>query len=82
MARSQHRKRIRIDTAVAVAPFNHSRRMASNFAMIDILSHGRLDFGIGRLVPARAEGAMWLAAARVLPYLYTHHVLIGLRSRD
>jgi hypothetical protein len=56
--------------------------MASNFAMIDILSHGRLDFGIGRLVPARAEGALWLAAERVLPYVYTHHVLIGLRSRD
>ena len=41
-------KRIPIDTAVAVVPFNHSLRTASDFALIDIASHGRLDFGIGR----------------------------------
>src|ERR1700746_1666685 len=41
-------KRIRIGTAVVVVPFNHPLRTASDFALIDILSHGRLDFGIGR----------------------------------
>src|SRR5262245_13106888 len=34
--------------AVVVVPFNHPLRTASDFALVDILSHGRLDFGVGR----------------------------------
>jgi alkanesulfonate monooxygenase SsuD/methylene tetrahydromethanopterin reductase-like flavin-dependent oxidoreductase (luciferase family) len=45
---AQRTRRIRIGTAVVVVPFNHPLRTASDFALIDILSHGRLDFGIGR----------------------------------
>ncbi|MBO0710420.1 MAG: LLM class flavin-dependent oxidoreductase [Acetobacteraceae bacterium] len=40
--------RIRIGTAVVVVPFNHPLRTASDFALVDILSRGRLDFGVGR----------------------------------
>jgi alkanesulfonate monooxygenase SsuD/methylene tetrahydromethanopterin reductase-like flavin-dependent oxidoreductase (luciferase family) len=47
-AAAQRTKRIRIGTAVVVVPFNHPLRTASDFALVDILSHGRLDFGVGR----------------------------------
>lgn len=40
--------RIKIGTAVVVIPFNHPLRTASDFALLDILSHGRLLFGAGR----------------------------------
>lgn len=40
--------RIRIGTAVVVIPFNHPLRTASDFALVDVLSHGRLLFGAGR----------------------------------
>jgi alkanesulfonate monooxygenase SsuD/methylene tetrahydromethanopterin reductase-like flavin-dependent oxidoreductase (luciferase family) len=40
--------RIRIGAAVAVIPFNHPLRTASDYALVDVLSHGRLDFGVGR----------------------------------
>ena len=45
---AQRTKRIRIGTAVVAIPFNHPLRTASDFALIDILSHGRLLFGAGR----------------------------------
>jgi alkanesulfonate monooxygenase SsuD/methylene tetrahydromethanopterin reductase-like flavin-dependent oxidoreductase (luciferase family) len=45
---AQRTRRIRIGTAVVVVPFNHPLRTASDFALIDVLSHGRLDFGAGR----------------------------------
>jgi alkanesulfonate monooxygenase SsuD/methylene tetrahydromethanopterin reductase-like flavin-dependent oxidoreductase (luciferase family) len=45
---AQRTRRVRIGTAVVVVPFNHPLRTASDFALIDILSHGRLDFGVGR----------------------------------
>ena len=41
-------KRIKIGMAVVVMPFNHPLRTASDFALVDILSKGRLLFGAGR----------------------------------
>jgi len=79
---TQRTKRVRINTAVSVVPFNFTHHMTSDFALINILSRGRLDFGIGRACPAHAKRAMRLAAERVPPYVYAHHALIGLRSRD
>src|SRR5712691_2470760 len=40
--------RMRIGTAVTILPFNHPIRTAESFAMVDVLSNGRLDFGVGR----------------------------------
>jgi natural product biosynthesis luciferase-like monooxygenase protein len=41
-------RRARIGTAVVIAPFAHAVRIAEEFAMVDILSAGRLEFGLGR----------------------------------
>ena len=40
--------KIKIGMAVVVMPFNHPLRTASDFALVDILSEGRLLFGAGR----------------------------------
>jgi len=45
---AQRIKRMRIGTAVVVVPFNHPLRTAADFALVDCLSRGRLNFGIGR----------------------------------
>jgi alkanesulfonate monooxygenase SsuD/methylene tetrahydromethanopterin reductase-like flavin-dependent oxidoreductase (luciferase family) len=41
-------KTIRIGTGVSVLTFHHPVFMAEETAMLDVLSHGRLDFGVGR----------------------------------
>ncbi len=41
-------QRVRIGTAVVIAPFAHPIRIAEEWAMVDILSGGRLEFGLGR----------------------------------
>ncbi|MBA3347195.1 MAG: LLM class flavin-dependent oxidoreductase, partial [Actinobacteria bacterium] len=39
---------IRIGLAVNILPFNNPVRMAEDYAMVDVLSNGRLDYGVGR----------------------------------
>jgi alkanesulfonate monooxygenase SsuD/methylene tetrahydromethanopterin reductase-like flavin-dependent oxidoreductase (luciferase family) len=39
--------RLRIGTAVVILPLNHPVRVAEEIAMIDVLSKGRVDVGIG-----------------------------------
>ena len=41
-------RRVRLGTSVVVAPFAHPLRIAEEWAMVDILSGGRLEFGLGR----------------------------------
>jgi natural product biosynthesis luciferase-like monooxygenase protein len=41
-------RRIRIGTAVTVLPLHNPLLVAEDFAMLDVLSGGRFDFGIGR----------------------------------
>jgi alkanesulfonate monooxygenase SsuD/methylene tetrahydromethanopterin reductase-like flavin-dependent oxidoreductase (luciferase family) len=43
-----HTSRIRLGTAVVVAPYWHPVKLAGEAAMFDLLSEGRLEFGIGR----------------------------------
>lgn len=47
-ALAQRVKRMRIGTAVSILPFIHPIRAAESFAMVDLLSDGRLDLGVGR----------------------------------
>ena len=41
-------KRLRIGTAVVVLPFFNPIRLAEQVAMLDVMSDGRYDFGVGR----------------------------------
>jgi alkanesulfonate monooxygenase SsuD/methylene tetrahydromethanopterin reductase-like flavin-dependent oxidoreductase (luciferase family) len=43
-----HTRRIRLGTAVVVAPYWHPIRLAGEAALFDVLSGGRLEFGIAR----------------------------------
>jgi alkanesulfonate monooxygenase SsuD/methylene tetrahydromethanopterin reductase-like flavin-dependent oxidoreductase (luciferase family) len=41
-------KRLRIGTGVSLAPFYHPLRLAEEIALLDILSGGRVNWGVGR----------------------------------
>jgi len=41
-------KRLRIGTAVSLAPFYHPLRLAEEVALLDVLSGGRVNWGVGR----------------------------------
>jgi natural product biosynthesis luciferase-like monooxygenase protein len=45
---SQRTGRVRLGTSVVVLPLHNPLQMAEQLAMVDLLSGGRLDFGIGR----------------------------------
>ncbi|HXH84677.1 MAG TPA: LLM class flavin-dependent oxidoreductase [Candidatus Tectomicrobia bacterium] len=50
-------RRVRIGTAVVIEPFSHPVRIAEEWAMVDILSGGRVEFGLGRgYQPAEFRG--------------------------
>jgi natural product biosynthesis luciferase-like monooxygenase protein len=41
-------KTLRLGTGVVVLPLNHPLRVAEDFAMLDLMSNGRIDLGVGR----------------------------------
>jgi natural product biosynthesis luciferase-like monooxygenase protein len=45
---AEHTSTIRIGSGISVLPFHDPRRLAEDYAMLDVLSGGRLDFGCGR----------------------------------
>jgi natural product biosynthesis luciferase-like monooxygenase protein len=50
-------KKIRLGTGVVVLPFNHPVRVAEDYAMLDNLSGGRVELGVGRgYQPIEFEG--------------------------
>jgi alkanesulfonate monooxygenase SsuD/methylene tetrahydromethanopterin reductase-like flavin-dependent oxidoreductase (luciferase family) len=51
-------RRVRLGTAITVLPLGNPLRIAEDAATIDQLSHGRLDFGIGRSGSPRAYDAL------------------------
>jgi len=46
-AAAQRTKRIRLGAAVVVLPFDNPLRVAEDYAMVDVLSGGRLNLGVG-----------------------------------
>lgn len=47
-ALAQVTTRIRLGTGIVVLPFHNPIRVAEEFALLDLMSDGRVDFGIGR----------------------------------
>jgi len=47
-AAAQRTRRIRFGTGVTLLPFHHPLRVAAEAATVDILTGGRLEFGVGR----------------------------------
>lgn len=46
-AAAQRTRRIRLGSGVVVLPFDHPLRVAEDYAMVDLLSGGRLNLGVG-----------------------------------
>ena len=78
---SQRTSRIRLGVGVALAPIHHPLHIAQRMATLDILSHGRVDVGLGRtgypyqLTPygtdLRDTRGIWQEFADVLPRIWT-----------
>ncbi len=47
-ALAQRTKRVRLGSSVSILPFQNPVRTAEEYAMVDVLSGGRLNFGVGR----------------------------------
>jgi len=78
---SQRTSRIRLGIGVVLAPIHHPLHVAARMATLDILSHGRVDVGLGRtgypyqLTPYGSDlkdtRGMWLEFADMLPRIWT-----------
>jgi natural product biosynthesis luciferase-like monooxygenase protein len=69
-AAAQRTRRMRLGTAVSLLPMHHPIRIAEDFAILDLLSDGRVDFGAGRgMHPLEYAvfNADWSTAQRRLP---------------
>jgi natural product biosynthesis luciferase-like monooxygenase protein len=54
---AQRTRRLRLGCSVAILPLHHPLRIAEDYAMVDVLSGGRLEFGAGRgMAAAGFEG--------------------------
>src|SRR5581483_11584228 len=47
-AAASRTRRVRIGLAAAILPFHHPLRLAEQLALVDVISGGRLDVGVGR----------------------------------
>lgn len=80
-ALTQRTSRVRLGVGVVLAPIHHPLHVAARMATLDILSHGRVDVGIGRtgypyqLTPygstLQDTRGMWQEFAEVLPRMWT-----------
>ena len=82
---SQRTSRLRLGIGVVLAPIHHPLHVAARMATLDILSHGRVDVGLGRtgypyqLTPYGADlhdtRGMWQECAELLPRIWTEEVI-------
>ena len=52
-AAAQRTRRLRLGSSVSLVPMHHPVRIAEDFAMLDLLSNGRVNFGAGRGMSSR-----------------------------
>ena len=78
-ALSRLTKRIRLGFGVVILPYHHPVRVAERVAMVDQLSHGRVDFGTGRSAPYEQTGMgidprdsreMWEESLSMIPKIW------------
>ena len=78
-ALSRLTKRIRLGFGVVILPYHHPVRVAERVAMVDQLSHGRVDFGTGRSAPNEQTGMgidprytreMWEESLTMIPKIW------------
>lgn len=60
---AERTERIRLGVMVSILPFQHPIRIAEDYAMLDVLSGGRLNFGTGRGYQPREFEVLGLDAA-------------------
>ena len=75
-----HTKRIRLGTAVAVAPYWHPIKPAGEAALLDLLTGGRLEFGIGRGAYQREFDRMAGGMQQQLGVPYMQEMLPALKA--
>jgi len=78
-ALSRLTKRIRLGFGVVILPYHHPVRVAERIAMVDQLSHGRVEFGTGRSAPYEQMGTgidprntreMWDESLSMIPKIW------------
>jgi alkanesulfonate monooxygenase SsuD/methylene tetrahydromethanopterin reductase-like flavin-dependent oxidoreductase (luciferase family) len=78
-ALSRLTKNIRLGFGVVILPYHHPVRVAERIAMVDQLSHGRVDFGTGRSAPYEQMGMgidprntreMWEESLSMIPKIW------------
>ena len=75
-----HTNRIRLGTAVAVAAYWHPINLASEAALTDLISGGRLEFGIGSGAYQREFDRMHPGLKQSDAYHYVHEMLPVLKA--
>ncbi len=75
-----HTNRIRLGTAVAVAAYWHPINLASEAALTDLISGGRLEFGIGSGAYQREFDRMHPGLKQSDAYRYVHEMLPALKA--
>ncbi len=76
----QNTDRIRLGTAVAVAPYWNPIRLAGEAAMTDLLTGGRLEFGIGSGAYQREFDRMHPGLKQTDAWRYMHEMLPAVRA--
>jgi alkanesulfonate monooxygenase SsuD/methylene tetrahydromethanopterin reductase-like flavin-dependent oxidoreductase (luciferase family) len=75
-----HTERIRLGTAVAVAPYWHPINLAGEAAFTDLISGGRLEFGIGSGAYQREFDRMHPGLKQSDAWRYMHEMLPALKA--
>ncbi len=73
-------ERIRLGAAVAVAPYWHPIKLAEEAALLDLISDGRLEFGIGSGAYQREFDRMHPGLKQTDGWRYLHEMLPAVKS--